>query len=56
MQDLEGLPPPEGHEGMSTVRGVLWIWRSAGIVFLIRDAQRISGSLPATPGTSQAIS
>lgn len=56
MQDLECPPPPGGHEGVNTVRGVLSIWRSAGIVFLMCDAQRISGSLTITPGTSQAIS
>lgn len=35
---------------MNTARDVLLIWGSAGIVFLICDAQKISGSLTMTPG------
>lgn len=50
MQDLEGPLPSGGHEGVNTVRDVLLIWGSAGIVFLMCDAQRISCSLTMTPG------
>lgn len=52
MQDLAAPPASGGRDGVNTFRAALLIWRSAGIVFLMLDAQRISGSLTITPATS----